>query len=413
MKENFAGSFAGSGRFAGAGAKIYAGFLILSLSMSTGLGAIAASGSVDVAGSTGSSGSTGQEAALGSRAETNAAGSSGSAAASAPGAETNAAGASASKEAGQSKDESSPLIFGKKWKKGEELSIGAAADDLVPTDDAEMARKQVLAYPDSPEASFILAVALTRTSRVEEALKEVRRARKLAEQKGGTAYFDSMIATYENMLKDYPNENRVRYGLAWAYYMKAYLLANYSKKVAAWKAANAPGTSPAAASASDTRAGAAASGGAVGAGSTDAVAGLKANLQSGKGLDINSVLGAVSSLAQGKTDGLPKIPSMTDKVEAQDLPQIKAYFQKALSNLDDLLVQKPDDVWALVYRAHLKAEYTGDLTEAMQTWTSCREKFPNNPAAYFFLGEGYLKQGNLKESLNNVSRAVALRSLGY
>lgn len=321
-----------------------------------------------------------------------------------------------------------------KWVPGEELTISTNAEDLVPTDDAEMAKKQVDAYPDSPEASFILAVALTRTSRVEEALKEVRRARKLAEQKGGNAYFDKMITTYEDMLKTYPNENRVRYGLAWAYYMKAYLLANYSRKVAAWKAVNgdpaeaakkqaaaaAAGTPTATATAAGTApSGNAAAQIAAATGSSPAElakaqAAIKAATQpGGKGLDLNAVMGAVGSLAQGNTASLPKIPSVMDKVDPADIPQIKKFYEMALARLDELIAQKPDDVWALVYRAHLKAEYNGNLEEAMTTWSSCREKFPNNPASYFFLGEGYLKQGNLKESLNNVSKAVALRAMGF
>lgn len=313
-----------------------------------------------------------------------------------------------------------------KWRPGEELSISTNSEDLVPTDDAELAKKQVEAYPDSPEASFIYAVALTRTSKVEDALKEVRRARKLAEQKGGNEYFDKMIKTYEDMLKTYPNENRVRYGLAWAYYMKAYLLANYSRKVAAWKAvngdpanptpaaANANAAKPSTASGGNTATQIAAATGSSPADIAKAQAAIKSAAQpGGKGLDLNAVMGAVGSLAQGNTANLPKIPSVMDKVDPQDIPQIRNFYEKALGNLDELLKQKPDDVWALVYRAHLKAEYNGNLDEAMTTWSSCREKFPNNPASYFFLGEGYLKQGNLKESLNNVSKAVALRAMGF
>lgn len=308
-----------------------------------------------------------------------------------------------------------------------ELSIGTDTQDLVPTDDVDLASKQVQAFPDSPEASFILAVALTRTSRVEDALKEVRRARKLAEAKGGAAYFDKMIATYEDLLKNFPNENRVRYGLAWAYYMKAYLLANYSKKVAAWKAANGdPAAALAAQNKGDTKAGAGSgaanaatlsnskSSAQANAKTVDAAkATLQAAVKPGKSMDINNILGAVTSIAQGNTSALPKIPSIMDNVDPADVPQIRKYYELGLNKLDELLAQKPDDVWARVYRAHLKAEYSGNLDEAMQTWTSCREKFPNNPASYFFLGEGYLKQGNLKESLNNVSRAVALRAMGY
>lgn len=303
-----------------------------------------------------------------------------------------------------------------KWKPGDELTITTNTEDLVPTDDAELARKQVEAYPDSPEASFILAVALTRTSKVEDALKEVRRARKLAEAKGGTGYFDKMITTYEEMLKNFPEENRVRYGLAWAYYMKAYLLANYSKKVAAWKAANGDPNNP--------KPAAAAAANAAPATATDKPAATAAakpapalipgvNLNKSGGVDLGQIVSNLSAAAQGGNVAGIKIPSIMDKTDPADVPQIKRYYELSIKKLDDLVARKPDDVWATVYRAHLKAEYTGSLDEAMKTWTQCKEKFPNNPASYFFLGEGYLKQGNLKESINNVSRAVALRAMGF
>lgn len=298
-----------------------------------------------------------------------------------------------------------------KWQPGEELSVSTNTEDLVPTDDIALAQKQVQAYPDSPEASFILAVALTRTSRVEEALKEVRRARKLAEVKGGTAYFDKMIESYEEMLKNYPNENRVRYGLAWAYYMKAYLLANYSRKVAAWKAVNGDPAAAAAGQkpATDKTTPAAKPQVAAQPAGLPNISGLNLNK-----LDLTTIATTLGALAQNTTAATPiKIPSVMDKVDPADAPQIKKFYQLALQRLDELLAQKPDDVWALVYRAHLKAEYTGDMTDAMKTWLMCREKFPNNPAPYFFLGEGYLKQGNMKESITNVSRAVALRSMGF
>ena len=79
---------------------------------------------------------------------------------------------------------------------------------------------------------------------------------------------------------------------------------------------------------------------------------------------------------------------------------------------DDLLARNPGDIWAKVYQAFLKAEYTGNLEEAMVTWRTCQTLTPDNPAPYFFLGEGYLKQGNLKECVNNISKAIALRAVG-
>jgi tetratricopeptide (TPR) repeat protein len=76
------------------------------------------------------------------------------------------------------------------------------------------------------------------------------------------------------------------------------------------------------------------------------------------------------------------------------------------------LARQPDDVWARVYRAHLQAESSGNIDQAIVEWQKVKEASPLNPAAYFFLGEGYLKKGNLKESLTNVSKAIALRATG-
>lgn len=305
------------------------------------------------------------------------------------------------------------------------LEVKTDVEDLDPTDNVELARKQVTRYPDSPEASFILAVALTRTSRVEEALKEVRRARKLAEAQGGVTYFDKMIESYEKMLKNYPEENRVRYGLAWAYYMKAYLLANYSQKVATWKAlsakqaARAETTQPASPTINPPPATAPGTQPPVTESNT---ATLNKETTEKKVADnlTGQALEAVSSAIGLNNNGnsmdklvKAKLPTPIDKAEPQDIPQIKQYYQLALKHLDDLLLKKPDDIWAAIYRAHLLAEYTGDMSNSMKIWTEWRDKYPNNPAPYFFLGEGYLKQGNLKESLNNVSRAIALRAMGF
>lgn len=279
-------------------------------------------------------------------------------------------------------------------KPGQPLSLNMAAEDLVPTDNVELARQQALAYPDSAEASFILAVAMSRTSRVEDALKEVRRARRLAEASGGAVYFDKMIASYEEMLKSYPDDNRVRYGLAWAYYMKAYLLAK--KNPANPNVPAVSENSP----------------------SSPQVA-LKQNwmnnAQAGQVLGMlspqlaNKVAAAPGALPASQ---LPHIKGALELASPSVVPQIKQYYELALKNLDDLLVRTPDDIWARVYRAHLAAEFTGNLEDSMNVWRACQKQAPQNPAPYFFLGEGYLKQGNLKECLNNISRAIALRAVG-
>lgn len=282
------------------------------------------------------------------------------------------------------------------WKPGEAIDTTTDTEDIVATHDINLAQKQVAAFPESPEASFILAVALTRTSRVEEALKEVQRARRLANSKGGPAYFDKMIASYEKLLEGYPEDNQVRYGLAWAYYMKAYLLGQHSRMVAKWKAVNQPGAAQAATTS-----------GATPNNSNKEV--VKA-LQSGNiASAVGALAGTATAVASGKTDALPHIPTALENVEPADVPLIKTQYDKALGMIDEILKRDPEDIWTIVYGAHLRAEYTGDLDNAMRVWEGASKKWPNNPAPYFFLGEGYLKKGNLRESLTNVGKAISLR----
>jgi tetratricopeptide (TPR) repeat protein len=358
-------------------------------------------------------------------------------------------------------------------KPGKSLSISMETEDIVCTNDVDLARRQRESYPDSPEASFIYAVALSRTSRVEDALKEVRRARKLAEKQGGPSYFDKMIDTYEKMLTYYPDDNQVRYHLAWAYYMKAYVLAKYSHlantsqaKYKEWVAQASkpdepiakpgepitkpgepitkpgePITKPgeavaiaadaeaknveagtkagsvnskvadaaAKAGASDAKAGAADAK----AGAADAKAGaadVKATASDGK-----AVVAVAAPNQSESTDVLGNIQKASNTISSaspQAIPQVQKYYRLATAKLDDLLKRDPSDVWARVYRAYLQAEASGDLVAAMSEWEKVREQAPTNPAAYFFLGQGYLKQGNLKECLTNVSKAVALRAIG-
>jgi hypothetical protein len=256
-------------------------------------------------------------------------------------------------------------------KPGDTLSITTTSDDLNPTDDLNIAREQVKAYPNSPEAHFILAVALTRTSNVEEAIQEVRRAKKLAYAQGGSEYFDKTIAKYESMLTYLPEDDKVRYGLAWAYYMKAYLIAQQSKDM------------------------------------QKAIA-LKAQ-QEGKSLAPDASLIDKAT----KDPNSMRVKGALELAHPDYVPYIRKYYELSLGKLDELISRQPGDTWAKVYRAFVKAEYTGNVEEAMNTWLACRAESPNNPSPYFFLAEGYLKQGNLKESLSNISKAVALRAQGY
>jgi tetratricopeptide (TPR) repeat protein len=294
-------------------------------------------------------------------------------------------------------------------KPGQPVIGGMQTEDILVTDDVGLAKEQVAAYPESPEASFILAVALTRTSMVEQALKEVRRARRLADKQGGPAYFDHMIAAYEDMLKSYPAENRVRYGLAWAYYMKAYVLTKYAKI-----------QEPSKSTGTTTMPNTTQTNSLLEAGSESAPASESGLVSmSGSKIPESPYTRAETSTGQSSQPwenkwvaALSTGKGALDNVTPSAAPQIKFYYESALKNLDELLKLNPNDIWAKVYRAFLYAEYTGDLNQSMAVWHQCQEKMPDNPAPYFFLGEGYLKQGNLQECLQNVSKAIALRSAG-
>ena len=57
------------------------------------------------------------------------------------------------------------------------IQLGTETEDIILTDDVNLAKAQVEKYPDNPEAHFNLAIALSRTSYVEEAIKELRKTR--------------------------------------------------------------------------------------------------------------------------------------------------------------------------------------------------------------------------------------------
>ncbi len=333
-------------------------------------------------------------------------------------------------------------------KPGQPLVLGTDTEDVQPTDDVNLAREQAAHFPDSAEAAFILAVALTRTSQVEEALKEVRVARRLAQAAGGPAYFDKMIKSYEEMLQDV-DDPRVRYSLAWAYYMKAYLLAQDSRRalsnpvqvVPNSTQATAPALLPAAAAATTTTtttataqtaatspvtapaSAATATTPPVVPQNTTVPSTVSARAEKKK-VDPNLAIQILQGLnpdiaAKMSADGgkvpaaqLPTIPTAIQKAAPSAVPQIHQYYADALRNLDAVLAKKPDDVWALLYRWHLYAEDTGNLGEAMKHWRDAERRFPSNPGVQFFLGEGYLKEGNLKEAVMHASKAILLRGLG-
>jgi predicted Zn-dependent protease len=190
----------------------------------------------------------------------------------------------------------------------------------------------------------------------------------------------------------------VRYHLAWAYYMKAYVLAKYSHQATMAQAPYKQWVTPPEAKAEttpETKSNAPSS--PVSAAPTEVKAEVKADTKT----DETDVL-----------KNIHKASSTISSASPQVIPQVQKYYALAMGKLDDLLQREPGDVWARVYRAFLRAESTGDLATSMTEWQKVRDEQPANPAAYFFLGEGYLKQGNLKECLSNVSKAIALRAVG-
>lgn len=294
-------------------------------------------------------------------------------------------------------------------KPGNALSIDAGFEDIVCTNNVTLAKQQRDNFIDSAEASFIYAVALSRTCAVEDALKEVRRARRLAEKEGGPVYFDKMIASYEKMLESYPDDNQVRYHLAWAYYMKAYVLAKYSTPKngqavhPAYKAwvdeakkeakEESEKENPEAAEAEKEN--------------SEAANSQSPNPESSNkdGAPAKTAVAPKSTPAS-----LPHIKRTIEGVAPEVVPQIQKYYALAMQKLDQVLAANPTDVWSRIYRAHLAYEASGDMSSSLKEWTLARDQNPMNPAPYFFLGEGFLKQGNLKECMLNVSKAIALRT---
>ena len=202
----------------------------------------------------------------------------------------------------------------------------------------------------------------------------------------------------QEMLTSYPNDNRIRYGLAWAYYMKAYVLTHYGKSI-------------------------------IGAAAKQATTNTNVtnSIKNSNWHDtwVASLLQPKAELAdKTKKSDMPTNDTLANKIESNYrekndwhnvppplVPQVKSYYEKALSKLDEILAREPNDIWTRSYRTFLYCEYSGDLNQAIDVWKNCLTLAPNNPAAYFFLGESYLQQGNLKECLHNLSKAVALRAL--
>ena len=268
------------------------------------------------------------------------------------------------------------------WRPGVILSGSTGQDALTPYCDLAQAAQQAQQYPTSPEAAFIYAVALTRTSQVEQALKEVRRARNLAQATGDPDYFNRAVGQYELTLQDEPNNNCIRYGLGWGYYMQAYLFAakarnkvNLEKRMA--------GIMP-----------------------------KKQNKTTAGLLGGAAILASALTGTRPIASVIPRIPGALDDVPAWAEPQIRIYYQKCLSQLGELIKRDPKDTWAAAYRAHVEEEFDGNHDAALAKLAALKKASPQNPAVAFFLADAYARNGNYGAGLSSFGDALKIRAAG-
>lgn len=232
----------------------------------------------------------------------------------------------------------------------EPLQIGTETEDIFLTDDLSIAKAQALKYPDNPEAHFNLAIALSRTSLVEQTLKELRKTKLLIRKPENSGIIDKKINEYTEMLKDKENEEHsgtIRYRLAFSHYLKAYLTSK----------------------------------------------------------DIEKAQKAKEKKANALLDSNPF--SLKDSN-----PEIKKNLEQSVYYFKEQLKASPDDIWTKVYYGFILAEQYKDYENAKKLWTDAVRQNPNNPAPHFFLGELKIKEGNLKEGIMEISEAILLRSVG-
>jgi len=232
-------------------------------------------------------------------------------------------------------------------------------EDISLTDDLNIAKAQVAKYPENPEAHFNLAVALSRTSAVEDAIKELRRTKKLIRKPENAGVMDKKISEFKEILSNNPEANNIRYRLAFGHYLKAYLKSKEIEKELKAKenkdnADKSKSKDP-----------------------------IKLNLFSSQKLDLHN-----------------------------KNPEIKENLEQSIYYFKDLLKSNPEDNWAKIYYGFILAEQLGEFKQAKELWSEVLKNDPNNPAPYFFLGELHIKEGNLKQGITDISQALLLRSLG-
>ena len=236
----------------------------------------------------------------------------------------------------------------------EPIKLSTKTEDIALTDDINIARAQVTKYPENPEAHFNLAIALSRTSLIEEAIKELRKTKLLLRKSENIGVIDKKIYEFTEILKNDPAANNIRYRLAFSHYLKAYLLSKNLEKSKNLK---------------NTK-----------------------NKKKSPGIDLFSS----SKLLTHTTN-----------------PDIKRNLELSISYFNDLLKTAPNDPWAKIYYGFILVEQNNNVNKARELWKEVLNQDANNPAPYFFLGELHIKEGNLKEGILEISQALLLRAQGY
>ncbi len=84
---------------------------------------------------------------------------------------------------------------------------------------------QLEAYPNDPEAYFLLAIAYSKTAYPERAFKALKKAKKYVRQHPQNfGYFDEQLDEYLTLLKQSPQDENVLYRVGFAYFLKGYAI---------------------------------------------------------------------------------------------------------------------------------------------------------------------------------------------
>lgn len=233
----------------------------------------------------------------------------------------------------------------------EPVRLGTEKEDISLTDNIAIAKAQVAKYPDNPEAHFNLAIALTRTSLVEEAIKELRMTKILIRKPENAGTIDKKIKEYEQILKNDPDAHNIRYRLGFSHYLKAYFFAKEEEK-------------------------------------------------------------KQKETTENKKNSLNLLEANSLYIKSKN-PEILNNLKKSTSYFEELIKKDPSDIWAKVYYGFILAEQFNDVAKARSVWNDALQQDPKNPAPHFFLGELHIKEGNLKDGIAKIGEALLLRAQGY